>query len=208
MSGEVAFWQGEFGNDYIARNDGAGIEARVALWSKIMYSCMGPWPETILEIGAGSGDNLIALRRVYVECFSHYGENFRLEMSGVEPNAKARAMLEKSGFKAFDGTAENPGRTAELAFASGVLIHIPPDELLAACRGIYDAAERYIVTIEYFSADPEDKVYRGHSGKLWKRDFGGYWLDNFELEPLGCGFAWKRMTGLDNVTWWAFRKCV
>jgi hypothetical protein len=113
-------------------------------------------------------------------------------------------MLKDAGFDAYDGTAQNPGRTADLVFTSGVLIHIPPDELLAACQGIYDAAERYIVCIEYFSADPEEKPYRGR--KLWKRDFGSFWLDNFDLIPLACGFAWNRTTGLDNLTWFAFKK--
>ena len=194
----LEFWRGEFGNDYTARNSDGDIEAHVNLW----YDILGCFPtrplNSALEIGAGSGNNLGALRQIW-------GSGPSLE--AVEPNASARAALEDAGFKAFDGTAEKPGRTAELVFTSGVLIHIPPGELMAACQGIYDAAERYIVAIEYFAADPEEKAYRGHSGKLWKRDFGGYWIDNFDLKPLGCGFAWKRMTGLDDLTWWAFRKC-
>ncbi len=196
----VDFWKGKFGDEYQIRNDGDGIGARVALWGEILRKLPG-WSEivtakrSVLEIGAGSGSNLEALRK-----FSY------ANLSAIEPNVRARKLLKQRGFEVDDGTAANPGRTADLVFSSGVLIHIPPDELLAACQGIYDASTRYIVCIEYFADEPEEKLYRGHAGKLWKRDFGGFWLDNFELSILGNGFAWKRTTGLDNLHWVAFEK--
>lgn len=192
---EVAFWRGRFGDEYTERTAKEDIEARVTLWDDIL-ECLGAWPDSILEIGAGTGRNLKALSK-----FNGW------PLTGVEPNVTARKLLTEAGFGAIDGTAAKPGCTADLVFTSGVLIHISPNELLDACQGIYDAAQRYIVCIEYFSADPEEKEYRGHAGKLWKRDFGGFWLDNFDLEPLGYGFVWKRMTGLDDLTWWAFHKC-
>ena len=192
----VEFWRGKFGDDYQERNAGEDMDARKQLWRGILAKC--PGAKTILEIGAGNGNNLEALHRL----------GYPLQdLVGVDPNANARSMLREAGFGAYDGTAEYPGQTADLTFTSGVLIHIPPSFLLPACRGIHDASNRYIVCVEYFSADPEEKKYRGHTGKLWKRDFGGYWLDHFNVEPLGCGFAWKRTTGLDDLTWWAFRKC-
>ncbi len=196
----VEFWQGEFGDEYHERNAEADIDVRVKLWAEVLER-LDVWPESFLEIGAGTGSNLEALRRL------NRPFRRRKPVSGIEPNTKARAMLKQAGFAAHDGTAQHPGRKADLVFTSGVLIHVPPGDLLAACQGIYNAAQRYIVCIEYFSHEPEEKEYRGHAGKLWKRDFGGYWLDHFDLEPLGCGFAWQRMTGLDNLTWWAFRKC-
>ena len=205
---EVDWWRGEHGDEYTVRNADADIKAREVLWDEILgylgsklEDGPSPLPGNIsfikpismLEIGAGSGGNLEALRRL---C--------RGPLSAIEPNVKARDMLVKAGFDAYDGTAANPGRIADLVFTSGVLIHIPPDELLAACQGIYDAAQRYIVCIEYFSAEPEEKPYQGR--KLWRRDFGGFWLDNFDLKVLGNGFAWKRTTGLDDLTWTAFAK--
>ena len=195
---EIGWWQGSHGDEYTERNDNADIDARVALWAEIM-GCIGymgfrsPSP-SILEIGAGGGVNLDALALL----------GYR-HLRAVEPNAVARQTLINKGFTASGGTAANPSCRGELVFTSGVLIHVPPNELLEACQGIYDAAERHIVCIEYFSADPEEKEYRGR--KLWKRDFGSFWLDNFDLKPLGCGFAWKRTTGLDNLTYWIFEKC-
>lgn len=199
---EVGWWQGEHGDEYHKRNGtNDWFWERAALLQKVI-GCCGSGPRgskdafsgSILEIGAGRGSNLQSLL--------HLGY---WPLKGVEPNAFARTELEKDkDIQVFDGTASNPGCTADLVFTFGVLIHIPPDELLAACQGIYDAAQRYIVCIEYFSAEPEEKPYQGRN--LWKRDFGGFWLDSFDLRPLGCGFAWKRTTGLDNLTWWAFAK--
>ena len=49
--------------------------------------------------------------------------------------------------------------------------------------------------------------YRGHTDALWRRDYGSIWLDNFtDLHCQGAIFAWKRMTGLDNLTFWVFEK--
>ena len=197
----VDFWKGKFGDEYQARNDGDGIGAREGLWYDILAffphrDVTGkPQVGSMLEIGAGCGNNLSALSRL--------GEG---PLCAVEPNRWARAKLKDRGLETYDGTAATPGRSADLVFTSGVLIHVPPEGLLAACQGIYDASTRYIVSIEYFADEPEEKLYRGHAGKLWKRDFGGFWLDNFQLSVLGCGFAWKRTTGLDNLTWWAFSK--
>lgn len=189
---EVAWWQGSHGDEYTKRQD-EKVSSRINLWLEILKCFMGD-PDSFLEIGAGSGNNVNALKTL---CN-------RRSILAAEPNELARSWLLRQGFDASDGTAANPGRKADLVFTSGVLIHIPPDELLEACQGIYDAAERYIVCIEYFSAEPETKEYRGRH--LWKRDFGDFWMENFDLTPLGCGFAWKRTTGLDNLTWWAFEK--
>src|SRR5262249_14679202 len=102
---------------------------------------------------------------------------------------------------------EFPDDIADLTFTSRVLIHISPENLLASCREIYRCTRRWIVCIEYFSDEPEMKRYRGHDGLLFKRDFGGFWLDNFpDLQPVAHGFFWKRVTGLDNTNWWILRK--
>jgi pseudaminic acid biosynthesis-associated methylase len=198
-------WQGEFGDNYTDRNVSSAdvLQARKALWQEIIGHCRPETPGSIVEIGSNIGTNLRALAQLVPAT-----------LYALEPNARARGQLVADGVvpaeRTLDGVASAiplPDGACDLAFTSGVLIHIHPDDLLAATREIVRVARRYVVCIEYFADRPEEVVYRGHSGLLFKRDFGGFYLDNFPgLTPLGCGFAWRRMTGLDNLTWWVFRK--
>lgn len=199
------FWRGEFGDTYAGRNAATSehLRSRVAMWAKIMDAMVGDPPTSILEVGSNIGNNLRALRTLT-----------GAEMYAVEPNQQARDILVGDGVvpatNALDGLATKIGLAdgaVDLAFTSGVLIHIHPDDLLASCAEIHRVSRRYLACIEYFSDKPEAIPYRGHSDKLFKRDFGGFWLDNFaDLQICGYGFFWKRLTGLDNLTWWLFEK--
>ncbi len=202
---QLRFWRGEFGRSYIERNPASAehLGARVALWAKILERLINPPPKSILEVGANIGNNIRALRTMS-----------GAEMYAVEPIPEARQALVSQGVldadKVFDACAAKiplADGAVDLAFTSGVLIHIHPDQLLQSCREIYRVARRYIVCIEYFSDKPEMIPYRGHADRLFKRDFGGFYLDNFpDLQVVDYGFAWKRVTGIDNATWWAFAK--
>ena len=196
----LEFWTGEFGDEYTERNTG-NINARINLWEEIIQ---GLDFDSVLEVGANTGQNLRALRTLT-----------DAEFFALEPNVKARKHLISSGLVLSEnmcrGTAINIDTPfiggLDLVFTSGVLIHIPPSELLLACKEIYRISKKYIVCIEYFSAQMEEIEYRGHRNVLWKRDFGKFWLDNFDLKVVNYGFAWKPVTGLDNLTWWVFEKC-
>jgi pseudaminic acid biosynthesis-associated methylase len=202
---QLKFWRGDFGNAYTDRNtsEAAHLRARVAMWAPIMASLTGAPPRSILEVGANIGNNLRALRQLT-----------DAEFFAVEPNEKARRTLVDEGVvptanvrDGFAASIDLADGAVDLAFTSGVLIHIHPDDLEASCREIHRVAARYIVCIEYFSDTPEEISYRGHNERLFKRDFGGYWLDLFPgMQTVAYGFAWKRLTGLDNLTWWVFRK--
>lgn len=196
-------WTGEFGDAYQRRNATTPdkITARTWLWHSIFERVS--IPETVLEVGAGDGVNLRAIDGYVM------GQR-PLRLHAVEPNMAARTRLLRN-FDAVDGTAQAlpfADASIDLVFTSGVLIHIPPRDLAQACAEIHRVSRRYIVAIEYFAAEPTEVPYRGHAGALWKRDFGAFYLDHFpDLKALGCGFAWKRTTGLDDLTWWAFEKC-
>lgn len=201
---QVAFWRGQFGNAYIERNaaDVGALDSRRAMWKRILAPLRTP-PGSMLEVGANIGLNLRALASLT-----------EAELHAVEPNAKARAVLADSGAlhasRIFDGTAASlplDDGSIEFVFTSGVLIHIAPDHLLDACREMHRVSSRYVACAEYFNPVPVEIAYRGHSGFLWKRDFGGFWLDNFpDLTLVDYGFLWKRATGLDDLTWWLFQK--
>lgn len=202
---ELSHWQGEFGDDYTDRNLSTDeiLRARKKLWSEILSLCVPEAPANIIEIGSNIGVNLRAIAQLTPAT-----------LYALEPNARARGQIVEDGVvppeRVMDGTASAiplPDAACDLAFTSGVLIHIHPDHLLAATTDIVRVARRYVVCIEYFADKPEEATYRGRPGLLFKRDFGSFYLDHFpELVPIGCGFAWRRLTGLDNVTWWLFRK--
>ncbi len=202
---QSSFWRSEFGDAYTERNEISPefLSARIELWKRIYDAFEAVPPTSILEVGANLGINLQAL-----------GHLTEAELFAVEPNALARAqLLENQVVPAdniLDCLAHNlrfSDRSFDLVFTSGVLIHIHPDNLLSSCSEIYRVARRYIVSIEYFSDKPEEIAYRDFDGMLFKRDFGSFWLDNFpDLETRDYGFVWKRVTGLDNLTWWVFEK--
>ena len=202
---QSALWRGHFGDEYIARNptSAGNVQAAAMLWARILLRLQGERPRKILEVGANIGINLCALRGLT-----------DAELFALEPNAAARQQLAETRVlpaeNILDGVASRiglPDVSMDLVFTRGVLIHIHPDDLLASCRELHRVARRYIVSIEYFSANPEELRYRNQSNALFKRDFGTYWLDHFPgLRVIDYGFAWQRMTGLDNLTWWVFEK--
>ncbi len=202
---QAEFWRGDFGDAYTDRNLALAdqMQARLKLWSEILAHTISAPPKSCLEVGANLGVNLRALQQLT-----------SARRFAVEPNDKARSILVRDGVvEASDlkgGLAAKidfPDRVAELAFTSGVLIHIHPDQLAASLSEIHRCSARWIVCIEYFSDKPEMIPYRGHDDRLFKRDFGSLWLDSFpDLRPVAYGFAWKRITGLDNLTWWLFEK--
>lgn len=202
---QLKFWQGKFGDTYADRNvaDAEALGQRTAMWTRIL-AAMSPMPESILEVGANVGLNLRALSAL-----------LPAELNAVEPNEKARSILGESRVlpaerihNASSTSLPLDDDSVEFAFTSGVLIHIAPDDLLPSCREMYRVSSSYIACAEYFNPTPVEIEYRGHSGVLFKRDFGAFWLDNFaDLELVDYGFLWKRATGLDDLTWWVFRKC-
>jgi len=204
-SEQIEFWRGDFGNDYIERNlpTKEMMRSRINLWSSILSKLIGRPPASVLEVGANVGNNLRAISTLS-----------SAELWALEPNDKAREKLVENNIvkpdNAFGGTGADlslPDGSVDLVFTSGVLIHIHPDDLLDNCKQMHRVAKRYVVCIEYFSDKPEELMYREHTNKLFKRDFGGFWMDNFpDLQLIDYGFVWKRVTGLDNLTWWIFEK--
>lgn len=198
-------WRGDFGNAYVERNlyDEAHHKQRLGCWSRLLGSLGGAAPASILEVGSNIGLNLRALKQLTMA-----------ELYAVEPNAAARAKLVDEGTvaadHAFDASADKiplPDNSVDLAFTYGVLIHIPPVVLTESCAELVRVSRRYIVCVEYFNDRPIELPYHGNTGMLFRRDFGGFYLDNWpQLEIVESGFFWSRQWDQDNLTWWIFRK--
>ena len=204
---QVKLWRGEFGDEYMVRN--APTHERVAnqtrFWAQLFntLAVQNLEPGSILEVGANVGINLRALRNLS-----------DAELFAVEPNDQAREVLIRDGVVTPENALATTGEAIELednsvdmAFTAGVLIHVNPETLAQVCAEIHRVSRKTIVCAEYFSANPETISYRGHTEKLFKRDFGAFWMEQFpSLKLLDYGFAWKPVTGLDNITWWIFSK--
>lgn len=200
-------WSGEMGNAWLERHkdDDGRIDSLMALWREIA-AYMSDEPKSVLEIGPGKGDHLEALQALWPQLSKPHALNF------VEPNGNARRhCMERFenalGYMGHAGSIPLGDSTMDLVFTSGVLIHVPADDLPDVYREIHRVAKRWIVSIEYFSQKPQEIEWRGKKGMLWKRDFGTLWCHMFpQMVPIQCGFAWKKLTGLDDPTWWLFRK--
>jgi hypothetical protein len=51
--------------------------------------------------------------------------------------------------------------------------------------------------------------YQGEPDKLFKRDFGKLFIENFGVKLLDYGFLWGHIydaAGFDDITWWLFEK--
>ena len=205
---QLEAWEGKFGDSYTERNAEGLLQPRIDLWRDIWDEIDG-FPEAILEVGANIGLNLLALRQMLPHNTPY--------MAAVEPNAIAREALILNKIPAYLGQAEQldfAPDSFDLVFTSGVLVHLSPkpsnglreSPLYRGCKEIVRVSKKWVVAIEYFSAEPREVIYRNRPGLLWTQDFGQFYIDKFELEPVACGFAWKALTGLDNLTWWVLRK--
>ncbi len=196
------FWAGAFGTEYIGRNTGPEpLAANLALFSEILkpLARIG----SVLEFGANIGMNLRALSLLLPAA--------RLE--GIELNDRPGAEL-----RAWGGAAAihhqsildfEPIKPVDFVFAKTVLIHMPPEHLPAIYDKLHASTGRYLCVAEYFSRTPGEVEYRGHSAKLFKRDFAGEILDRHPgLTLHSSGFASLRSYNFpqDDLTWHLLEK--
>lgn len=201
MDATEEFWAGSFGDDYIDRNcDLKDVAGRIAMFTQILRRTTGV--SSFLELGANIGLNMLALRVA--------APGARLK--AVEINGRAHARLcTIPEVDATRGSLLNyrADEKVDFAFTRGVLIHVDPPRLGEAYGVLHAAAARYVMVCEYYSPTPVEVSYRGHSGKLFKRDFAGELLDRYaDLQLVDYGFVYRRdpVYPADDVTWFLMRK--
>lgn len=203
---QLKTWTGDFGNDYIRRND--LVDWKIPLVAEAFQQILSNIKiDSVLEVGSNVGINLAAINSFMDK---------KVKIYAVEPNKTAYDKLMENisitgVTKAWNCDAFHlplADDSVDLVFTSGVLIHIHPDDLEKATDEIVRVSKKYILCMEYFSHEPEEKTYRGEEGLLFKKDFGAYYLDRFEnLECVDYGFLWQRANKMfDNVNWWLFKK--
>ena len=100
-------------------------------------------------------------------------------------------------------------KQVDLALIKGVLIHINPDMLDTVYEKLYQASSRLILVCEYYNPTPTVIPYRGHSDRLFKRDFAGEMLDKYpDLKLLDYGFLYHRDPAFpqDDATYFLMQK--
>lgn len=198
---QEAFWAGEFGTEYIARNQGdALLASNLAFFSRALAHARAP--ASCIEFGANIGMNLKALRLLYPDQEQHAVEinpQATTELARLVPgNVHECSILDYCGDRTFD-----------LALVKGVLIHINPDCLPQVYDILHAATARYLLVCEYYNPSPVAIAYRGHQDRLFKRDFCGEILDRHrDLALVDYGFAYRRDPDFpqDDITWFLMEK--
>lgn len=199
---QESFWAGNFGDDYINRNQGAGLLAsNLNFFSKSLRNAHGI--QSCIEFGANIGMNLKAIQLLYPEIDSH----------ALEINSTAVSQLEEvipvSNISNISILDFSPSRTWDLTLIKGVLIHIDPRVLPIVYDKLYAACGRYLLLAEYYNPVPVSIPYRGHSNRLFKRDFAGEIMERYPLlELVDYGFVYRRDPNFpqDDINWFLFKK--
>lgn len=195
------FWAGSFGDEYIERNHGReAVASNLALFARILDRTCNV--SSVMEFGANIGLNLIALRQLLPNSELHAIEINRNAVEKLktisELNVKHSSILE---------FAEEI--QADFVLLKGILIHLDPELLQRAYETIYKSTARYLCIAEYYNPYPIEVEYRGHRGKLFKRDFAGEVMDMYpDMRLVDYGFTYHRDANFpqDDVTWFLLEK--
>lgn len=196
------FWASSFGTEYIGRNDSNQLLAsNLNFFTKALKQAGNI--SSCLEFGANIGMNLKALQLLYPG----------INLKGIEINADAaKSLRDIVGHKnVYEGSIFDYPLTdkVDVSLIKGVLIHINPDMLNVVYENLYQTSNRYILVCEYYNPSPVAIQYRGHTDRLFKRDFAGEMLDKYtDLTLIDYGFSYRRDPAFpqDDITWFLMEK--
>ncbi|NQW57332.1 MAG: hypothetical protein HQ456_01350 [Polynucleobacter sp.] len=196
------FWANTYSADYIKKNsDFDGLTGQKA-WEEMLSKTISI--ATILECGCNIGRNIKFLNNVLPRA-----KKSIIELSKPAYNFVINNEEIQNSFNGSIIESELNGHTFDLVFTMGVLIHIHPDNLLENMQKMFQYSRKYILIGEYFNRTPVMIEYQGQQDKLFKRDFGKFFIENFDVSIVDYGFLWGHIydnAGFDDVTWWLFEK--
>jgi len=201
MNPQELFWKNEYAKSYINKNQEFDIKKGTEAWIKMLSQAEGV--TSILECGCNIGRNISFLEQVLPAA----------EKSIIEISDQAfRVVTRKHKLKnAFHGTILDSEfkENFDLVFTMGVLIHIHPNNLKENMEKIFQHSKKFILLGEYFNRTPLSIEYQGQKDRLFKRDFGKFFLESFNVSLVDYGFLWGHVydqAGFDDITWWLFAK--
>jgi len=180
---QISRWTNEFGREYTDRNSltlweldalyerNYGV-SRQELNQRFLAEV--PADARILEVGCNIGNQLRLLQQMgfhnlYGIEIQHYA------LKQARHRTQDVHVVEASAFE-----IPFAGRSFDLVFTSGVLIHISPANLPLALGEIHRCAREYIWGFEYHSSTPTEVEYRGNERLLWKMDYAQAFLGQFD----------------------------
>lgn len=202
MNEQQSFWANKYAHEYISKNCLFDREKGIAAW-RLMLSAAEPIA-SVLECGCNIGRNIDFLNAVLPEASKNIIE--------ISKPAFEFVTEQYSLGKTFNGSIEDSAFQAEafeLVYTMGVLIHVHPDDLLRNMEKMFNYSSRYILIGEYFNRVPQMIEYQGERDRLFKRDFGKAFIENFGVKLVDYGFLWGHIydsAGFDDITWWLFEK--
>lgn len=194
------FWSGQFGNRYTQRNSSQEwIDGNFSFFSSALSKAKGI--SSVIEFGSNIGLNLLAIRKLFRD----------VELSAIEINNNAvQSLIRIDRIKVYQQSILDfkPDYKRDLVLAKTVLIHINPQQLSFVYDRLYETSKRYICLAEYHNPTPLTINYRGHSNKLFKRDFAGEMLDRFpSLRLIDYGFFYHRDPKYyDDTNWFLLER--
>ena len=196
------FWAETYATDYIKKNSSFDEQTGVEAWNKMLSKAQ--FTETILECGCNIGRNIGFIDIAYPVAKKSVIEISKPAFDFVTKNYKLQHSFNGSIIE-----SNFNGEKFDLVFTIGVLIHIHPENLLENMRKMYEHSKKYILIGEYFNRTPTMLEYQGQKDKLFKRDFGKLFDENFNVSLVDYGFLWGHIydtAGFDDITWWLFEK--
>ena len=180
----IKHWSSTFGENYIFRNPRTVEEYEQVyktqtgkrrfhlLHDMIFCTDYSSHIDKVLEVGCNIGLQLELMYRL----------GFK-QLYGVDVNQKAiNSAKTKPYLCCMYGEAQDlPFKDDyfDLVFTSGLLIHIPPEQLTKVLYEICRTSKKYIMGYEYFN-DKEIMIpYRGKNNMLWKNDWVKQYLEVF-----------------------------
>ena len=196
------FWAGEFGTDYISRNQGdALLASNLDFFGKALRRVREV--KTCIEFGANIGMNLKALKLLHPG-FEQFGIEINAEAAEQLANVIPSENVHHASILEFQ-----PDRVWDLVLIKGVLIHINPEMLPHVYDKLVTASGRYLLVAEYYNPAPVAIPYRGHTDRLFKRDFAGEIMDRYpQMRLVDYGFVYRRDPNFpqDDITWFLMEK--
>lgn len=184
-------WSGVFGVQYTTKFY-VDWRERIPFMKKILERTGA---KEILDVGTNAGWNLRAIRSADIDT----------KIEGLEINEHVAITAASMGFIVHVGAARFVGGNFPLGYdlviTSGVLIHVPPNQLEQTMKSIFGASREWVLAIEY--AAEEEKVIRSHDEvpRTWARPYGQLY-QNLGLELVEHG----KDEAYPECEYWLLRK--